>query len=166
MSDLPVRKTLRLRNYDYSQNGAYFITICNQNRRAYFTPEASTNNVGADRCVRPGGANEIIRYWLGEIPRHFPNTAIDSFAIMPDHIHFILRIDRPCDTGAYIGPSLQKMMQWFKTMTTNEYTKAVKAGLLPPYEGRLWQRGYYEHVIRNDADYLECWSYIEGNPVK
>lgn len=51
-------------------------------------------------------------------------------------------------------------------MTTNEYTTAVKAQLVSPYDKRLWQRGYYEHIIRNDEDYIECMKYIEENPIK
>jgi len=153
------RKTLRLKDYDYSQNGAYFITICTQNRYPYLA-------VGADRCVRPNMGYEIIERWLKEIPGHFEYTEIDKYSIMPEHIHFILRIDRPSGRGGHIGPPLQKMLQWFKTMTTNEYTKAVKNGLVQPYNKRLWQRGYYEHIIRNDEDYIECMKYIEENPIK
>ena len=99
---LPVRKHLRLRNYDYAQNGAYFVTICTQNRAPYF----DAPNVGAD------------------------------------------------------------VIQTFKRYSTVEYTHAVKAGILPPYDKRIWQRGYHEHIIRNDEDFRECWKYIEGNPLK
>lgn len=155
----PTRKDLRLKNYDYAQSGAYFVTICTQNRVPYF----AASNVGADRCVRP---YDMIAYWINEIPNHFKHTHVDISVVMPDHVHFILRIDRPHDQGGHAGPPLQKMIQWFKTMTTNEYTKAVKAGILPPYDRRIWQRAYYEHVIRNDSDFRECWKYIQENPMK
>jgi REP element-mobilizing transposase RayT len=92
----------------------------------------------------------MIENWLQATQNRFEYVGIDAYSLMPDHIHFILRIDRPADAGGHAGPPLQKILQWFKTMTTNEYTKMVKEGIVPSYEGRLWQRGYYEHIIRND----------------
>jgi len=63
-------------------------------------------------------------------------------------------------------PPLQEIMDWYKTMTTNEYIRTVKTGKLPPFSTRVWQRGFYEHVIRNDRDYLEIWNYIDQNPAR
>ena len=209
MEQLPTRKIVRLQNYDYSRNGAYFITICTQNRTPYFgmnvgadprvrpncapsssvgadrcvrpqsTPSPNVGadrcvrpqsipspNVGADRCVRPKTGAEIAEYWLYEIPHHFEYVSIDKSVIMPDHIHFVLRIDRPLDTGGHTGPPLPQIVQWYKTMTTAEYSRLVKSGILPPYNNRLWQRGFYDHVIRNEHDYIECMKYIEQNPLK
>lgn len=57
-------------------------------------------------------------------------------------------------------------MRWFKTMTTNEYIKEVKNKNLPPFEKKLWQKSYYDHIIRNEQDYLNIWDYIETNPIK
>jgi len=159
------RRELRLREYDYSQNGAYFVTICTQNREKLFTDTSNFTAVGADRCVRPFSA-EIAEFWLLEIAKHFDNVFIDKYVVMPDHIHFILRIDAPLSEGGHIGPPLQQMVQWYKTMSTNAYIKAVKDGLLPPFSKRIWQRGYYEHVIRSYDDFLDCWTYIENNPLK
>lgn len=162
------RKNIRLANYDYSQNGAYFVTICTQNRECLFEDSgpSSSNAVGADRCVRPNQGAEIAGFWLSEIPQHFDNVFIDTYVVMPDHIHFILRIDLPPNTGGHAGPPLQQIIQWYKTMTTNSYIKAVRAGELKPFAKRVWQRGYYEHVIRNELDYLECWKYIDENPLQ
>lgn len=64
------------------------------------------------------------------------------------------------------APTLSDVMQCFKRWSTIEYTKAVKDNLVPPYDKKLWQRGFYDHVIRNEADYLECMEYIEQNPLK
>ena len=55
------------------------------------------------------------------------------------------------------------MMDWFKTMTTNEYIRSVKAGSYPPFDGHVWQRNYYEHIIRSEQEFLEAWKYIEHN---
>ncbi len=64
------------------------------------------------------------------------------------------------------GRSLQDAMRFFKTMTTNEYIKAVKNDLLPPFHKKLWQKSYYDHIIRNEEDYNETYEYIENNPKK
>ena len=68
--------------------------------------------------------------------------------------------------GGHAGPPLPEIVDWYKTMTTNAYIRAVKEGLLLPFEKRIWQRGYYEHMIRNDQDYLDVWQYIHQNPAR
>lgn len=80
---------------------------------------------------------------------------------MPDHVHFILAI-----TGAHAGAPLQEMIKWYKTQTTNAYIQQVRQGAFPAYEKHVWQRGYYDHVIRNDHDLDETRKYIRNNPLK
>lgn len=84
---------------------------------------------------------------------------------MPNHIHFILFIHTDASTGGHAGPPLPEMVQWLKTQTTNEYIKLVKSGVLKPFDKHVWQRSFYEHVIRNENDLYETRRYIEGNPV-
>ena len=86
---------------------------------------------------------------------------MDSACVMPDHVHMIIEI-----TGAHIGAPLPEIIKWYKTQTTNEYIRKVRAGELLPYEKHVWQRGYYEHVIRNEAELNEIRQYIENNPQK
>lgn len=81
---------------------------------------------------------------------------------MPDHIHLILIINSERHTGR----SLPEMMRWFKTMTTNDFIKSVNAGLFRPFNKKIWQKSYYEHVIRNDNDYALTLEYIRDNPLK
>lgn len=154
------RKILRLQQYDYSQNGAYFVTVCTQNRLPLF------EDVGADPCVRPYPSAEIAEGWIKRIPGRFDHVFVDAYVVMPDHVHFLLRIDKPSKAGGHTGPPLQQIVQWYKTMTTNSYIRGVREGNLKPFPKRLWQRGYYEHVIRGEEDYLECWKYIEENPLQ
>ena len=155
--DLPNRKQNRLGNFDYGQIGCYFVTICTQNRQHLFNIES----VGNDLCVVPCVQNQIIHKWIKEIENKFDNIKINKYVIMPDHLHLIVNI-----TERHIGRSLQDAMRYFKTMTTNEYIKGVKNNVLPPFDKKLWQKSYYDHVIRNQADYNETWEYIENNPVK
>ena len=157
--ELPKREKNRLENYDYSQEGAYFITLCTHNRQNLFILEG--NRVGNDLCVVPPLQNEIIRKWIKETENKFQNIKFEKYVIMPDHIHFIINI-----AERHTGRSLREIMQFFKTMTTNDYIKNVKNGKLKPFDKKLWQKSYYDHIIRNQEDYNEKWDYIENNPKK
>ena len=155
METLPQRKTLRLPEYDYGQNGYYFVTICTYERQALFH-----SLVGAHLCVRPSGEEPFLIRWLYELEHKYPGAAVDCWAVMPDHLHIILAI-----TGAHTGAPLQEMLKWYKTQTTNAYIRMVKQGIFPPFRKHVWQRGYYEHVIRNNADLTETRQYILNNPL-
>ena len=178
--EMPQRKQNRLSEYDYGQEGAYFVTICTQNRARLFQMELP--GVGNGLCAVPNktdiakrndtqvvpyeimpkiSANEIIHKWIGEMENRFPNVAIDKYVVMPDHLHLIVTIKE-----RHIGCSLPDAMRFFKTMTTNAYMRGVKEGALPPFDRKLWQKSYYDHVIRNRQDYNEVWEYIENNPTK
>ena len=156
--DLPSRKQNRLKEYDYGQNGAYFITVCTYNRQPLFQIETP---VGNDLCVVPPKENKIIHKWIKETENKYPNMRFEKFVVMPDHLHFIINI-----TERHAGRSLQDAIRFFKTMTTNEYIHLVKEGFLTPFDKKLWQKSYYDHVIRNQQDYDEIWQYIENNPSK
>ena len=159
-TEFPKRINLRLEHYDYSQNGGYFVTVCTYERSRVFG-EIVGNVVGAHLCVRPNEPDKIVPKWLFEIENKYPGTKIDCYIVMPDHVHFIVM-----KTGAHTGAPLQQIVKWFKTQTTNEYIKGVKHEKYPPFEKHLWQRGYYEHIIRNQQDLDEIRRYIENNPAK
>ena len=106
-------------------------------------------------------SNYIIHKWVKETENKFPNIAIDQYVIMPDHMHLIITIKE-----RHIGRSLPDALQFFKTMSTNEYIRGVKVGRLIPFNRKLWQKSYYDHVIRNQQDYNEIWEYIKYNPEK
>ncbi len=158
LNKLPKRKQNRLNGYDYSTEGYYFITLCVQNKNHLFKIEK--DSVGNDLCVVPPTQNKIIHKWLKETENKF-NIKFDKYVIMPNHIHLIAII-----TERHIGRSLQDAMRWFKTMTTNEYIKEVKNGNLKSFDRKLWQKSYYDHIIRGEEDYQEIWQYIENNPAK
>ena len=101
----------------------------------------------------------MIEKWIREIEHAFPTVGIDTHIIMPDHIHLILQIHDPANMT-----SIPTVIEWFKTMTTNEYIRSVKEGKYPPFHKFVWQRGYYEHIIRNIDDLTEIRNYIIRNP--
>lgn len=155
----PSRKPNRIKEYDYGQQGCYFITICTQNRLRLFDPE-----VGNDPCVVPYAndkpQNRLIRNWLVKLQETYSNMYIEKYAIMPDHLHILLTIQE-----RHAGRSLPDMVRFFKTMTTNAYIRGVRDGSLQPFAGKLWQKSYYDHIIRNQQDYNEVCEYIDNNPL-
>lgn len=165
------RRSIRLRGYDYAHPGAYFVTICTQDRQCIF------GEIHNGQMI-PDEVGQMITRWWQELPHKFPSVILDEFVVMPNHLHGIIMLhvgaDRrvrpdltaPIGEGRHTGLPLHRIVQWFKTMTTNEYLRGVKEGRWPPLNKRLWQRNYYEHVIRNEQELDEIRAYIVENPLK
>ncbi|MBC7263536.1 MAG: hypothetical protein H5T64_04160 [Chloroflexi bacterium] len=156
------RRSIRLQDYDYSQPGAYFLTICTQDQQCLFGEIV-------DGEMQLNDAGRMIARWWEELPNKFPSAETDEYVVMPNHFHGIVIIVgadlcvRP-DPGTHVGVPLPEMVQWFKTMTTNEYIRGVKQHGWHPFPGKLWQRNYYEHVIRNEQSLHRIREYIATNP--
>lgn len=157
--DYPKRKHPRLKQYDYSQAGLYFITICTKNRApllgtivANYIPEES--HLGMEQiCLSAIGA--CCKARLEDIPNYYRHTAIDCYIIMPDHIHLLLEIDETSSGGQRSGrPTVQQILHAFKRLTTQEANQV------------LWQDSFYEHIVRSEAELAEIRTYILGNPWK
>ena len=163
MHSLPERKRVRLKGYDYSTPGAYFITICTQNREHIFDIES--NDVGNALCGVPTSdipillPNTLVHKYINELENKFDNVKINKYVIMPNHIHAIIVI-----TERHAGRSLPKIVGWFKAMFTYGYMKGVKDGYLKPFDGKIWQKSYHDHIIRDEKDYSKIWEYIDTNP--
>ena len=140
-----VRKRMRLRDFDYSSEGAYFLTLCLQKKLSLFENHR---------------AKEMVEKWIVEIENKYENVTVDCYVVMEDHVHLILFITE----GNQI--SLSEIMKWFKTMTTNEYISGVRDRVYEPFEKKLWQRSFYDHIIRNDEDLKEKREYVMNNPAK
>ena len=232
------RRSIRLKGYDYSQAGMYFVTICVQ--------KWANAQVGANLCVRPhpcvrphlfgkivdgemilNDAGKMVDKWCAELSNKFSDITLDAYMIMPNHFHAIIvnnggggnvgadlrvcpdettthgdilgdyagkntdilgeqmvqhgnmlgehgdilgehvdkHVDKHVDIlGEHIGSPLRAVVQWFKTMTTNEYIRGVKTLGWQPFDKKLWQRNYWEHIIRNDNSYQRIANYIINNP--
>ena len=181
---LPVRKNIRLKNYDYSQNGAYYITICAQGRLNIFGEIDEGISVGADlasaranlnhaacanlnhtACVNLNHAGQMIEQIYIETISSFDDVVSDNYIVMPNHLHCILSIRR-ADTRSAPTAAICNVVQAFKSKTTVEYINGVKSGIFPPFNKRIWQRNYYEEIIRNEERYREIWQYIDENPIR
>ena len=199
------RCTIRLKSYNYSQSGMYFITICCQNHTCLFGKITDSEMILND-------AGKMIEKWCAELSHKFPDIMLDPYIIMPNHFHAIivnngddsttvgadLRVcpdeKRVCPNelgkrgenmsgehrdeyehrgehtgeseykGEHTGSPLHAVVQWFKTMTTNEYIRGVKTLGWQPFDKKLWQRNYWEHIIRNEQSYQNITNYIINNP--
>ena len=183
MINKPQRKLLRLKKYDYSQPGAYFVTIVTQGRICCFG-----DNENGEMILNAAG--EMVREeWLA-LPKRFPMITLGAFVIMPNHGHGIIEINEIVGSGlvpdrdgliattvAHKGrpyasarndralTTLGDIIGAFKSITTVKYIRGVKNLGWRSFEKRLWQRNYYEHIIRDQKDWERIHSYIEANPV-
>lgn len=198
------RKSIRLKGYDYSQAGLYFITICCQNRAHLFGHIENGKMVLND-------AGKMVEYWYYRLESKFTDIKCREMVVMPNHFHCVIenvgimdidnvndivndRVDGRTTVGAdvgadprvrpnnvhpndrgrdinhgnvegeHVGSPLHAVIQWFKTMTTNYYIRGVKQNGWTPFDKKMWQRNYWEHIVRNENAYQRIAQYIINNP--
>ena len=161
--EYPKRKPTRLQGYDYSTNGAYFITICTHNRKCIF----SNIIVGA---IHESPENKLTTYGLFAktiieiLPNRF-NVSIPKYVIMPNHIHMIVEIFDNHEKRAIHESPLQHNRSLLDKMVG--YLKMnVSKKIHNTYHDKIWQRSFHDHIIRNQHDYDNIWEYIDTNPLK
>lgn len=138
---LPNRKALRLPSYDYSQANYYFVTICTDRRRPLFgLPEA------------PTVLGSLAEQELRNIAGHFSNVRVDKYVLMPDHIHAIFVFSH-CAERSRPFPTLSSVVGLYKSGVSRK-----------AHSGKIWQKSFYDRVLRNEKEYLEVWRYIDENP--
>ncbi len=150
----PIRKSIRLTGYDYSQNGVYFVTICVQNRAGLFGEILHES-------MQLNEAGKMIQSVWQEIPIYYRGWSLDVFQVMPNHVHGILTILEASDTTL----SLSDIIHRYKVLTTKKYIDGVKKHHWKPFEGKLWQRSYYEHILRHEDALYKAQEYIINNPI-
>ncbi len=186
-TDLPKRKPNRLKNFDYSQNGAYFITICTKDKKnflsrivgktrlcstplgnyekSYPSPICTPTPVGeglAPPVSELTKCGEAVKQEIISIEQRFPSVKIDRYVIMPNHVHMIILLYQGSGDsgGASPSPTISNIICAFKSKAT----RICKAERL--FEGeKLFQRSFHDHIIRNKDSYLEISRYIENNPM-
>lgn len=152
-----VTSRLRLRGHDYTQPGAYFVTICTEQRLCLL------GEIGGDDTFRASPAGAMIAAFWTKIPDRYPHIELDDMVVMPNHVHGILFIPGDFD-HVQQQSGISQVMQWFKSITTVEYTRGVKQDGWPPFPKRLWQPGFHDHIVRNDRDLKRLRDYMDGNP--
>ena len=160
---------MRSEYINYSDAGAYFVTICTKDKEPMFwdmekfNPEALADDfnesVGAiinrPHALCPmSSCGALVETYINDISNHYNNLVVDKYVIMPDHIHMILII-LPDENGRLlIAPTISRVIKQLKSVVTKQIGSPV------------WQKSYYDHVIRDRKDYDEICKYIHNNPLK
>ena len=144
----PVRKKNRLQNYDDSQNGAYFITICTDQRKCLLSTivEAIMDRPAYAQLTDAG---EKVENAINGIPKHYPNVRAEKYVIMPNHIHLLLVIDT-LHGRSVIAPTVSTVIRHMKGFATRQ----------------IGHNTFHDHIIRDDAHYQLIWQYIDTNPAR
>ena len=167
------RKSIRLQGYDYSQAGAYFITICTHNRVPLFGEIV-------DGVMVLNTAGQIVEKCWCAIPEHFPQVTLDEFVVMPNHVHGIITVGAnnhlpqhylplPSDETPIQSNEPPRPLQHGTSRTIGSMVRGFKIGVTRWFRANtdihaVWQRNYYEHIIRNEDAYLKIAEYIQTNP--
>ena len=153
------RRTVRLKDYDYSEEGAYFVTICAHNRECLF----GNISDGRMQLSRIGKVVEDCWKWLGD---QYDYVYLDEWVIMPNHLHGIIVItdedlggSRTAPTKEFKHKPLGRLIGAFKTVSARRIKDMRKSAT-----ARVWQRNYYEHIVRNEKELIGIREYIVNNP--
>jgi len=144
----PKRRSLRLRGFDYAQAGAYFVTICSHNKQCFF------GNIVDFRMQLNNIGTLVVACWK-ELANQYKFVKLDEWILMPNHLHGIIWLD-----NNQYGKSLGRIVATFKAMSTAQVRKTINPKI------NLWQRNFFEHVIRNEEDLFRIREYIIDNPVQ
>jgi len=166
--DIHHRRSIRLKGYDYSQAGFYFITICTQNRLCLFGEIENGEMVLND-------AGWMVNQFWNEIPNHYLHGKLHEYVVMPNHVHGIIEIT--ANPGANVGANNYSPLrqQSFRpngtSKTIGSIVRGFKIGVTKWFRGNtdihtVWQRNYYEHIIRDETSYDQISEYIQTNALK
>lgn len=163
--DLPRRKKIRLEGYDYSKNGLYFVTICVTEKYQVLWENVGANSVRpltAKELLRPklSDIGKVVKKKLAEIGEHYPDVFVEMSCIMPDHVHIIINIEKQPKNGRTLfaptseTPTLSRVIKHFKEAVTKELGYSI------------WQKSFYDTIIKNRKQHAEIRHYIANNPAK
>ena len=153
-NNYPKRKANRLSEYDYSSPGAYFITICTWKKRCILGKIAVGAGIARPPIVELSEYGRAVQSAICSIESHYENITVNNYVIMPNHVHLILQIHTNEDGRAMPAPTVSTVIQQMKGTVCKQTGQ------------KIWQKLFYDHVIRNEDDYWEIYNYIDSNPVK
>ena len=162
--DRPTRKPMRLKGHDYSTPGAYFITICTRDKRCILSSIENPPGeaVGAATSRPPNKAASVLLTAIGEIvdlairnmQAAYPTVSVEKYVIMPNHVHLLLRIGAGDDGRMISAPTINTVVGQMKRWASRQAGHA------------LWQKSFYDHIVRNEDDYRRTAEYIDANPAR
>ncbi len=153
MDVMPKRKQIRIKDYDYSAPGAYFITVCTIDREKIFWSDCRSE-LCSPANVPLSDIGAIVANEIRKINTIYDAVRVEKYCIMPDHVHSILSINTDENGRTQFAPTISRVIKQFKGSITKQVGRSI------------WQKSFYDHGIRNRQDYNEIWEYIENNPLK
>ena len=139
-----------MKDYNYSSNGYYFVTICTKEKKLLF----GKIDVGAN-CVRPlTDCGTIVENEIAVLNNAYENVEVIKYVVMPNHIHMIIAITCGDDGRTQFAPTLSRIIKQFKGAVTKKIGE------------QIWQKSFHDHIIRNGQSYRKIWRYIDENPLK
>ncbi len=151
MSSFPQRKPNRLTQYDYSQAGVYFVTICAKNRIPVFWNDLRLIRDHPD-SIPLSEIGLIVDQAILKIADIYPYVVLETYCIMPDHLHLLLRVQTAEDGRTMCAPTVSRIVKHLKEAVTKQIGQPI------------WQKSYYDHVIKDEVDHQQVFDYIESNP--
>jgi len=151
--ELPKRKDIRLKEFDYSTVGAYFITVCTKERKNYFWEDVGTT-IGRPSDVNLSHYGKMVDDAINNISKIYPCVTVDHYVIMPDHIHLLLMIHAVDNGRPMVVPTIDRIIKQMKGYVSKQIGCSI------------WQGRFFDHIIRNRDDYNEHVEYIRENPVR
>ena len=154
--ELPIRKPTRLKNYDYSTPGMYFVTVC-VDKKAHLLGKIKNN------CMNLSSVGEVVNQEILNIESHYENVSVEKYVIMPNHIHLIISISEmerinPFSTKNF---DVSNVIGKFKAGVTRNVGNAFMHS-----DKKIFQRSFHDHIIRDKNDYSKIWEYIDTNVSK
>ena len=149
--ELPKRKRIRLEGFDYASSGGYFVTMCLAGRRPLLWEDGQGRGANPEAPPELSRIGKIVEQEIRRWNGLFKQVRIDPYQIMADHVHLVIFIEAG---GEEPPPTLSRMVQQFKGTVTKRVGFSI------------WQKSFYDHVIRNDESYLGVWRYIDENPLQ
>lgn len=159
------RKRLRLPNYDYSQAGVYFLTLCAKDKAPLFGKVCVGGGALDAPHIELNECGAAVEQWITRSSKQYTDKAILKYVVMPNHVHLLAELYNgpsraPAPTqGDDGGPSRANQ-------TIPAFVSALKRMTNKTCGVQLWQRGYHDHIIREDAEFLRIWTYVDTNPAK
>lgn len=159
MPDLPTRKPNRLKNFDYSSDGLYFITVCVQDQQCILSKIVGDGALDVPKNILSEYGKIVEKNIISG--NKIPNVTVEKYVIMPNHIHMILSVENkfPDSSGTSRAPSTTNK-------TIPHFVSTLKRFCHGEIGWKIFQRSYHDHIIRNEKEYLKIWEYIENNPLK
>ena len=151
--DLRKRKRIRLKDYDYSNPGVYFVTVCIKDRKSLLWDNVGATS-GRHKQVRLSKYGKFVDDAIRQISNHYPTIKINNYAVMSDHIHLLLSIEGDVNGRPVVAPTISTVINQMKGYVSKQVGYSI------------WQKSFVDHIIRNEKDYIEHFNYIENNPYK